>query len=281
MKHKRPKPLCSEIGRAYAELKRARGGAFQLHLGPMREPSHLFHFSSAAGIEAILQSGTLWASDVRLMRDQTEFAYAVELLRSAVKRPDHYFEEVSRNLAEEVRGQCLHVACLSLEACLGSQWLNYADSGRGCAISFDFQEIRKFGHGIGSFPLAYDPGVQIQMIESYLRRAHEIVLRHQPPKVFHDQVLRDVAALLFSIKNPTHAPENEWRLQVNHTDPWKLRKRPDGGCCSELPICTPRTVCGLLLGPGCPLTVEEAEDLLKRGGYNTAAAFKLSTHDLR
>ena len=70
MKHKRPRPLGSSINRAYAELKQTRGDAFQLYVAPMPVPSHLFHFSSVAGIKAILQSGTLLASDVRLMKDR-------------------------------------------------------------------------------------------------------------------------------------------------------------------------------------------------------------------
>jgi hypothetical protein len=281
MKFKKPKPVGSSLHLACEQLKQARGEAFQMYVAPLPIPSHLFHFSSVAGIEAILKSHALWASDARLMTDKTEVAYATDMLRESATRTGYYFEEVRDKLAEQLLQTCMHIASLSLEPCLRSQWTAYADSGRGCAISFDFHEVRKLTDKIGSFPLVYEPDVQSQMWDLYLRRAQEIVLNLHPPRSFHTQVLRDLAALLFTMKNPVHAAEHEWRLQVSHDPMFTLRKRPDGGCCSELPICTPETVCGLLLGPDCPLTPPEAEDILGGNGYKNAAVFKLAACDLR
>lgn len=165
MKFKRPKPLGSSSIRAYAELARAREDAFQLYVGPLRPPSHLFHFSSLGGIKAILKSGTLWASDVRLMKDKTELQYATDLLQDVASHAGHYFEEVRHSLAKELLDLCVHISCLTMEPLLRSQWMDYADSGQGCAISFDFHEIKAV-RNIGSFPLAYDPKIQREMLEA-------------------------------------------------------------------------------------------------------------------
>jgi Protein of unknown function (DUF2971) len=281
MKSKKAKPAGSPLARALKQLEQARGEAFQMHVGPLTVPSHLFHFSSVAGIRAILKSRALWASDARLMKDKTEVEYAAGMLRESATRTGYYFQEVRTTLAEQLLQTCMHIASLSLKPCLRGQWAAYADGGQGCAISFDFNEVRKLTSKIGSFPLVYEPRVQTQMWDFYLRRAHEIVLRLHPSSSFHTQVLLGLAALLFTMKNPVHAIEHEWRLQVNHSDQvFKLNKRPDGGCCSELPICTSATVCGLLLGPNCPLPITEAEDFLGASGYSAAAVFKLSTQDL-
>jgi Protein of unknown function (DUF2971) len=283
MKFKKPRGLVSSFRLACEQLKQARGETFQMYVGPLPTPSHLFHFSSLAGIKAILKSRALWASDARLMADKTELTYSASVLRDSATRTGYYFEKVRDKLAEELLQTCMHIASLSLEPCLRSQWTAYADGGRGCAISFDFHEVRKLTDkiGIGSFPLVYNPDVQRGMWDFYLRRAQEIRISRRPPDSFHTEVLRDLAALLFTMKNPVHAGEHEWRLQVSHNPLFTLRKRPDGGCCSELSICTPETICGLLLGPDCPMTVIEAEELLADGGYSNGAAFQLSHLDLK
>jgi hypothetical protein len=167
MKFKKPKGLVSSLRLACEQLKQARGEAFQMYVGPLPTPAHLFHFSSLAGIKAILKSRALWASDARLMADKTELAYSASVLRESATRTGYYFEKVRDTLAEELLETCMHIASLSLEPCLRSQWTAYADGGRGCAISFDFHEVRKLTDEVGSFPLVYDPDVQRQMWDFY------------------------------------------------------------------------------------------------------------------
>ena len=91
MKFKKPKGLVSSFRLACEQLKEARGETFQMYVGPLPNPSHLFHFSSLTGIKAILKSRALWASDARLMPDKTELTYSASVLRESATRTGYYF----------------------------------------------------------------------------------------------------------------------------------------------------------------------------------------------
>jgi hypothetical protein len=120
------------------------------------------------------------------------------------------------------------------------------------------------------------------MLEHVLRKAEEIANRVGPKSGFHTEVLRTLGTLLFTIKNSAHAAEHEWRVQVDHNDTrYRPGNRPDGGCCRELPICTPETVVELLLGPECPMSVPEAKELLATHGYVKAKVRLISMAELR
>ena len=44
-------------------------------------PLVLYHYTSASGLKGIVESGTLWATDVLHLNDSSEISYAVELIR--------------------------------------------------------------------------------------------------------------------------------------------------------------------------------------------------------
>lgn len=118
----------------------------------------MYHYSSVHATRAILESGVLWASDLRKMNDQTEVRYASDVLRKAVAKT-HYLESVGPNVARELLDQCTHIACLSREGNREFQWENYADRKRGCALAFRSEVVREICRSkrIRSNPMVYKP----------------------------------------------------------------------------------------------------------------------------
>lgn len=55
---------------------------------PEKEPSELFHYTTADGLLGILTKQNLWATDVLYLNDASEFRYADELIVEAIKKLD-------------------------------------------------------------------------------------------------------------------------------------------------------------------------------------------------
>jgi hypothetical protein len=267
------------------EIRRARDEAYQLGVGPIKAPSLLYHYSSLSAICAILETGVLWATDLRKMKDQTEVKYASDVFREAVAKT-HYLESVGPNLAQELLDQCNHIACLSREGDRQFQWENYADQNRGCALAFRLEVVNEIcrSKGIRSNPLVYEPGVQLQMFIHLLTAAERIAergVRESDRRRSHREVLRGLGEILFLVKNPRHEAELEWRLEIDHDNSrFKPIACADEVCRRGLPICTPKALSELVLGPECQMTVDEGQALLARLNYGSAVARRIAPADL-
>ncbi len=49
-----------------------------------KAPDGLWHYTDAGGLQGILRTETLWASDPRFLNDATEFNYGLEVAEEAV-----------------------------------------------------------------------------------------------------------------------------------------------------------------------------------------------------
>lgn len=101
-------------------------------------PPVLYHYTTAAGALAILQSAELWATDVRFMNDSDEMTHAIRVMLSdACDLPCRAesaaaLKQILTALSDSRDG--FFAACLSANGDLLSQWRGYADDGLGYAI---------------------------------------------------------------------------------------------------------------------------------------------------
>jgi hypothetical protein len=63
----------------------------------------LFHYTSATGLRGILQSLSLWASDLRFLNDAQEAIYALDLVVDAVRNIDNPVKEPSHGRISTAR----------------------------------------------------------------------------------------------------------------------------------------------------------------------------------
>jgi hypothetical protein len=106
----------------------------------MKSKKILYHYTSADALLGILQSGSLWASDIRFLNDSTEFTFARDLLVKALQ------DKASRLRNKDVRKIVFeqfenirtagtvhaYVISLSEQGNMLSQWRAYAPRDGVC-----------------------------------------------------------------------------------------------------------------------------------------------------
>ena len=106
-----------------------------------------YHYTDAQGLLGIIQSGRLWATDIRFLNDPSEGSFLPErllaLMGSKPGGTSNTEQEIIRGLQEALRnprsdyGTC----CISLSANgdLLSQWRGYGSFGKGYAVGLSLE----------------------------------------------------------------------------------------------------------------------------------------------
>jgi hypothetical protein len=148
-------------------------------------PSEVWHYTTLIGLQGILSSGTIWATEARSTNDATEFVHtrdiALEFLKTA-ERPNEHFEfaltdaykvieSVFNKGALSVNETEVFIASFSAAEDLKSQWADYADRHRGVSIGFDLRNIRPpkgSGIGVTFAPCVYEQADKELLVRSAL-----------------------------------------------------------------------------------------------------------------
>lgn len=115
-------------------------------------PDVLYHYTSQMGLKGILESGELWASDIRYLNDASEFTHALDLATEALQQraksdiPERERVFIIRLLdrterEKELKSSSEFAASLTADGDLLSQWLSYCSGGGGYAIGFDREKL--------------------------------------------------------------------------------------------------------------------------------------------
>jgi hypothetical protein len=98
---------------------------------------YLYHYTGAAGLIGITQSGTLWATDYRHLNDRKEYRIGAKLLQDELG--SHRLEEKHRRafdrLVAETQKTCFVLSFSEMGDQL-SQWRAYCPGGNGYALGF-------------------------------------------------------------------------------------------------------------------------------------------------
>ena len=111
-------------------------------LGPSDDRT-LFHYTSQAGLEGILRTSSIWATNIRYLNDAAEFKHTVGLFKdhiSSRRDLDSHSKLLLEVLHDDAFGRpwhehvplSLYVASFSREADQLSQWRAYAPSNGYC-----------------------------------------------------------------------------------------------------------------------------------------------------
>lgn len=102
-------------------------------------PDHLFHYTTMEGMEAILSSRRIWASDIHRMNDASELLHALEIIRERLifahdRCLDSMTERILQTLIDSVddlSSTPLYISCFSAEGDLLNQWRAYCPQEGG------------------------------------------------------------------------------------------------------------------------------------------------------
>jgi hypothetical protein len=236
----------------FSDADRSRYDTFlgQHFRGFLRAPPKLlWHYTSGSSLVAIVESGTLWATQVACMNDHMEFEYAVGLLREAFqeKRATTPPSSDETCLYDRVAAGLAHgygatsewfVACLSEAPDDLSQWRAYGGGEGGCAIGFDGPSIAKCGLSDQCFlvPVSYDRGVHTALCRAVADATVQffnegLATYGAAAGEWADAFLavwREMVIYLAPIlKHDGFAAEREWRIvrRLRETDRAKMKYR--------------------------------------------------------
>jgi hypothetical protein len=204
------------------------------------EPLHgypgrvLWHYTTAGGLQGILESKGLRATNVYYMNDTREVAYAQDLMMQEIdKKKGVYPDPVDQFLDRVITGVGIskmvfqpHVACFCDEDAgdLLSQWRGYANMGGGYALGFRAASLASHGPGIQLRKVIYEEVFQRKLVEDTLDEFCILLstlassvssstaklnsaignFSHAIAQVFHEY--------LHCFKHPKFDKEQEWRL---------------------------------------------------------------------
>jgi hypothetical protein len=140
-------------------------------------PDRIYHYTDAAGLPGIIQTKTIWTTDLAFLNDSREFVHAVGLVSRLVeelvrKTPAEEMQVRLASMAladatENVRMSLrVNVACYCSAADLLSQWRGYG-AGLGYALGFDSTSLRAALEPSVDLPLApvvYDVEEQLEAL---------------------------------------------------------------------------------------------------------------------
>jgi hypothetical protein len=193
-------------------------------------PNSVYHYTSAAGLYGILESGTLRASNFAYLNDASEIRYGEsvvqdvlrEFLASANGDDKTVLGVASRTLAQEGRQIEFYLVCFCTEPDLLSQWRGYGTgSGRFC-IGFRCKELyyetASLRHDVSR--VLYDYDQQAAKVREVIVLALEAVAemgqlntqqREACSKGICGELFLKLVREMCFFKHPGFAEEKEWR----------------------------------------------------------------------
>ena len=109
-------------------------------------PPQLLHYTSPTGFRGIVESATIWCTDIRHVNDPREGDHGFEVLKTVLQRksvPKEFLEAVhrSQDLFGLKRLYTSYVASFSSGLEEAYLWTDYAAKGTGCALVFDYSAL--------------------------------------------------------------------------------------------------------------------------------------------
>lgn len=202
-------------------------------------PRTLYHYTSAAGFNGIIQFAELWASNARYLNDSAEIRLGIRHVKSILKshRRKQLVPERSAlleylwkyvRLLESVEDR-IYAVCFCEQDDLLGQWRGYANMGGGYSLGFDPQRFN-FDLEEDLQPrlvrVIYDTGAQRKVIRDVLEEAYDwlasLSLRRRAKEIepAADEVIITLFGLVAAFKDDSFKAEREWRLVYTPSIEW-------------------------------------------------------------
>jgi len=222
-------------------------------------PKELFHYTSDAALLAILDSQCMLATERTYLNDCEEFEWGFNSFQehlnsgSGQSYSEDFVNQVKTALNEKPNDTLRHfIVSLSANPNLLSQWIAYAENGKGVAIGLNGNTLRDrsgFGEHIVRdidlanmpkdfcfcyhlLPVIYEQRAQKETVVEFLAAANTFWMQceernHPDVQTFFRPVFQHrVKELLISFKNPAFKEESEWRIVTTiHKDSKKILYR--------------------------------------------------------
>jgi hypothetical protein len=195
----------------------------------------LYHYTTFSGLLGIVDSGALWASDIRYMNDSAELKHTADLIRTEITdrigaghaKPDllnQFLDWVTHRITN---GHMLFAASFRSNGNLLSQWRGYSRVGKGVSLGFNPDFIlecaEKQTFQIGK--CIYNRGEQRKLISQVIDSVEALAdkgddnrdnhPRGGSDRSYHDifqEIESDLLRIAAILKHPSFREEEEWRI---------------------------------------------------------------------
>ncbi|MDG9668166.1 DUF2971 domain-containing protein [Hahella sp. CR1] len=194
----------------------------------------LYHYTTFSGLLGIVESGNLWASDIRYMNDSAELKHTADLISAEVDRriadshpkPGllHQFRDwIAHRITN---GHMLFGASFRSNGNLLSQWRGYSSMGKGVSVGFPAAHILECASQ-QSFQVGkciYSHQDQTTLIRQVMDVVEALAEQHgehagpthfPPSQSYHgvfEMIESDLLRIAAILKHPSFQEEEEWRI---------------------------------------------------------------------
>jgi Protein of unknown function (DUF2971) len=202
-----------------------------LGLKPDKEaPATLYHYTTWKGLLGIIESRSLWATNISFLNDRSEFRGALRLLENRVEewrtRHANLLTLPFRNAHEEVvamltrLSQSVYVTSFSTQPDQLGQWRGYCSDNNAFSIGFDAAKLEKlavkFGKDLGKIAILgeciYGGQQKETKIDSLIETSESS--EYQGGDEFRAVVAMGMIRLAPLCKDLSFQEEDEWRLVI-------------------------------------------------------------------
>jgi hypothetical protein len=213
-------------------------------------PETLYHYTNAAGLKGILESGKLWLSDIRSLNDPSEishpFSRVIKILEEVVASIHPAGAKFTNNIKAFAESGLLQnvahffVCSFSSEPDDLYQWQSYAEQGCGYAIAFDGKLLENvFITQSDGSPDPHRSTLLIRYDDTELEQVQRAIVTRMASLVTAPEGRKDLSAdainaymaeltvrallpllqVVLSFKHPAYKHEHEFRfLEIHRMD---------------------------------------------------------------
>ncbi len=188
----------------------------------------LYHYTSLNGFLSIIETQSLFFSNVNFLNDSKEIKHGVDIVLKAIEETEK--DENSDILLKMKENIDLlyksekYVTCFSKDGDLLSQWRAYGNNGKGISIGFEFSDLTdSFDKYLTGTHIEYDETTQIESIKEYINLIIEFYKKIEDNYDWNGQDFDNLVAkliitffnnVIYSFKHPSFIDEREYRLQL-------------------------------------------------------------------
>jgi DUF2971 family protein len=142
------------------QLRKTAEAVLTQHAERQRLPQSVYHYTRLVSLIPIVQSGKVWASNVKYSNDPAEITYGDGVLREMLK--NHFPDFLLQGMFDQINEIDYYATAFSAEPDLLSQWRAYCHNGRGVAIGMNSQALASHANMLFR-RVEYEPAAQIQL----------------------------------------------------------------------------------------------------------------------
>ncbi len=197
--------------------------------------SPLYHYTSLKGLQGIIESKSVWATNVFYLNDASEVSHAISMLDNAIneklKNNNNELKEFLNQFLGWLKNSAIDrhqifVCSFTEDGNLLSQWRGYSQLGQGISIGIN-QEDMIFACEKQEFTIIkciYDIRQKKKVINEFLDKVLGDAIefgpnndpsKRRPSQSYYDMIEAYEPAFLeiaSALKHPSFAEEKEWRI---------------------------------------------------------------------